>query len=781
MRLVTAFLLTLVFPALPNATAINGRIVDASSGEVIPFATVRVLGTGQSTSANETGQYQLKLQPGHYEIKFSHIAHYSEIDTLDIGDTTITLDIRLQPALVDVGQIKVYDRNYDEAQRIIADAIAHKEAILAKIKRYSFDAYTKLVVRDTAKPDSTDIILITETQLTGYWQYPDKYKEIITARKQSANLEAENNLVAVGDILNFNKNRIDMGRYAVVSPTATDALDYYNYYIHDTTYIDGSRVFVLEIEPKNDWTPLFEGTISIVDSTYDVVGVDVGFNKGFESSILKQPRYRQAYAEFEQEYWMPTLIQFNGIVDLPVPGIPTFKFDYSASMHEFVLNTKFPDDTFDEYALEVDEDADKTDTAAWNANQLVPLTLDELRGYTRIDSVEHAPKPVYKQALGLTLKATLAAAFYKDFFHFNRVEGPYLGLSYTFDTPVDRLEARLKSGYAFDAELWQNRIGLNYLLSTKRRTSIDVNYHDEINTRPTMISETNGNATARALLFKSDPYDYFRERGFEAAFNTKLLNFTTLRLSYGHFDQLSEINHSDYSMFGDNDTNRTNPSIIDGQMRRVGASLSYDSRKLYLNKGRTDKAGEVVFTTIEAGLDHSAPGFLDSDYDFTRYHVQLFRRQRTLGWGLTSLYAYGGTSKGTLPPQELYTVDFGSQLVNGLTAMHTLGDSNYVGDRALLLYGVHDFGTLLFRASRLPLIKKLPFSLNVHGGVFWSEFRNRDVARTQRNFNVSPNAYSELGFGLGHLLPLGIVLDMTWQLSDHQTTKFMLDFSGSFF
>ncbi len=782
MRLLIAFALILLSPTLHAAsTIITGTVTDASSGDPIPFTTIRVLGTGQSTSCNETGQYRLRLEAGTYEIKFSHVAHYSYVDTLAVADSMITLDVALHPALIDVGQIKVYDRNYDEAERIIAEAIAHKEEILAKIKQYSFDAYTKLIVRDTSKPDSTNIMVITETQVTGYWKYPDKYKAIITARKQSANLSADENLVAVGDILNFNKNRIDLGKYAIVSPTATDALDYYNYYIKDTTVIDGNRVFELEIEPKNDWTPLFVGTIGIADSTYDVVGVDVGFNKGFESPMLKEPHYRQVCAEFDQKFWMPTLIQFAGVVNTSIPGIPIFKFDYSASLHKFTLNTEFPDTTFNEFVLEVAPGADKVDSASWSDNQLIPLTPDELYGYNRIDSIQHAPKPIYKRSLNVAFKALLVAGFYKDIFHFNRVEGPYLGLGFPFTAMDGSLGGHLGGGYSFDNDLWQHDVGLSYYLSKRRRLQLFVSHHDDIRTRPTIISRTNGNATAMALLSKFDPYDYFHEKGFSGTVQGKLFNYTTLGISLNDLRQYSEINNNDYSVFRHNDTNRTNPPIIDGKLRSASAVLSFDSRPLFNNKGKILTSNEVVFTTIEAGVEISRPDILNSDFDYTRYTLKIFRRQRTLGWGLTSIYAFAGLSDRSLPPQRFFTVDFGSQVVNGLTAMHTLSDSNYVGDRAALIYAAHDFGTRLFKASGLPLIKKIPFSLDIHGGACWTEFRNQAVADTQRRMNVTPKAYSELGFGLGNILPLGIVMDFTWQLSHHHTNGFTFDLSGSLF
>ncbi|MFQ5500230.1 MAG: DUF5686 family protein, partial [Candidatus Zixiibacteriota bacterium] len=301
-----------------RAAEVVGTITDTTTSAPIGFATIRVLGTGRSMLANEAGKFRLLLNSGDYHLKFSHVAHYSQTIELRVRDSTVRLDVQLQPSLIELPGTKVYDRAYDPAQRIILEAIARKSDLLSRTKNYEFDAYTRLVVRDRNKDDSSDIMLITETQLTGYWSLPDHYKEIITARKQSSNLDADDNLVSVGEILNFNRNRLEIGRYSIVSPTATDALDHYDFYLLDTIIIDNARVFRLEIVPKSQVDALFAGTIDIADSSFAVFGVDVTLNRGFESSFMSDIRYHQRFARFDNQIEMPTEIRATGQIDLPL-------------------------------------------------------------------------------------------------------------------------------------------------------------------------------------------------------------------------------------------------------------------------------------------------------------------------------------------------------------------------------------------------------------------------------------------------------------------------------
>ena len=78
-----------------KAGVIEGTVYDADSGEPIPVVSIRVEGTGQSMATNDDGRYRLRLDPGQYSLKFSHIAHYSETIEVTVSDSTIIKDRHL--------------------------------------------------------------------------------------------------------------------------------------------------------------------------------------------------------------------------------------------------------------------------------------------------------------------------------------------------------------------------------------------------------------------------------------------------------------------------------------------------------------------------------------------------------------------------------------------------------------------------------------------------------------------------------------------------------------
>lgn len=761
------------------AGVITGGVYDHETREPLERATIRAEGTGYSMVCNEDGQYRLRLPPGTYDLKFSHVAHQSEVVTIQVADSAVDLDVYLHPAIYELPGLKVYERAYDPAQRIIREAIAHKQEILSRLKSYRFDAYTRLVFHDAVTEDTNDILWIFESQLEAYWQQPNKYKQVITARQQTANIDAEENLLGVLGNFDFNADRIT--QRSIVSPTATDALDHYDYYLLDTTYIDGRRVFQLEFQPKDPMEPLFVGTMLIVDSLYAVVGWEAGFSKGVDMPMVSDLRLTQRYGLFPDELWMPIEVEWSGTADVPIPFFPTLHFEYVAALHSYNFDIDLPKGIFDEYVVEVAEGADEVDSAAWEAGQAVPLTAEELRAYHVIDSLENVPPTIIDRVLNSALQALGSIALYTEVFHFNRVEGAYLGWGLVSDLLIPGMAASASGGYALGAERWEHTVGLDYTLSRRKSLSMGVEHHDRIQARPAMSIDAAANNSLWALLRGSDSHDYYREKGYHVRFDTKVLNYTHLRLGYQDYTQTSVPVSTDYHVFKRHDAPRDNPAIVDGKLRSLSAQFEYDSRKRVQIRGRQRKAQSARYWQIRAGVEYANPEFISNDFEFTRYTASVYRIQRLPGLGLVRAYAGGGTSDQLLSPQRYFTINSSTDGATGLIQFKTLDEQNYHGDRAVMVYVAHDFGRDLFRRSGLSLVKDIPFSLYGYYGGFWTDFENKEAVTTEPEVVTAPTGYREAGFGLGRITPFTPFdsrLYFTWQLTDYpQAADFSIGLS----
>ncbi len=774
-------LCALAAPVSAEFRVIKGDITDSQTHQPIAYVTVRLVGSGSTTLSNDKGEYRLLVSTDSCALKFSHVAYYSDLQTMVLTDTVVELNITLRPNLIELPPQEVYSRDYNAAQRIILKAIKRKKEILAKLQNYSFDGYTKLVVRDLKKPDSSNIMLLTETQTSSFWERPSRYKEIIRARRESSNLNADRNLVTVGEIRNFAKDRIQIGRYEVVSPIGAEALNSYNYYLLDSADMDGRRVFELEVEPKSEGIPLFAGKIRIIDSTFDVVAVDLGFNKGFHLRFVQNPRYTQQFAEFQNEYWMPVEIRFTGTIKfaVPIPNVPSeLSFAHVASLYSFAFDTPLPKGTFDEYAVQVDPNADHPDSLQWNTHQTIPLTTEETQAYRRIDSIQRAPKPFTRRVYNAFRDLPLIAASTRDFFHFNRVEGAYVGVGGKLTRVVPRADFRFKTGYAIDGHFWENEYGVTYHLWTRYRFQVGLLYSDEIVPRQAAVSAWGDHSTIAALLFRSDPQDYYQQRGFTLQSSGRFLPHTTISAGFNDYRQLSVPVATSFSLLhrSPRDTLRDNPPIDEGNLRSVTASISYDSRKLIDSKGKDLIYGQRSFWQITTGVEYASPGFIPNDFDFRKYFAQFYVRHSLLGLGLSGISVYAGSSDGNLPPERYYTVNFGSDIFDLSEGFRTQRRLNFAGSQILVLNWTHNFDHLLFAKCGLPLIKKIPYTLQIRGGAFWTDFRDHHYEVGDENIAVARTAYSEFGFSLGNLTPFlspfNLSVGFTWQLSHYDTSKF---------
>ncbi len=756
-----------------------GTVYDTLSGAPLRLVIVRVVESGLSALTDDAGRYRVAAAPGALHLVVRQIGYEPESLTIIAPAGVTWQDVYLRPAAVPLAPVTVTSEE-DPARRIIQAAIARKHDLFRRIHDYRYQAYVKFVVRNLAKqPDSAaSVLLITETRTAAYWEQPDRYQETILARRQSSNLHAEENLVTVGEIVNFNRERIVLRRYSLVSPIADDALDHYAYRVLDTLVLEGRRVFRLALEPRSDASPLFVGVIDIADSTYDVAAIDVGTNRTVRFNFVRSLRYRQRLRDMGGGRWMPYEIRLRGEVHLgiPLPGFPgDLAFEHVASLADFRFDEGDRPPDLREFRVVVSDAADRPDSTAWTGPGAMPLSPAESTAWARIDSLAHQPPSFgdrVRDGVGLAAFATGDP----DFFHFNRVDGTYLGAGHTW-REVPGLTLDTKLGYATGSERWQYRAGGRIQLSEPQRRWIGAWYHDETVTRPTFVSRAY-NPTYRALLFRLDPRDYYRERGFTLAAGTKLLDFTRLELRYEDRRQTNLPVVTDYSVFTARRPQRPNPVILDGTLRSISGSLSYDSRSMLRRKGADVYIPSLAWTRVTLGAEIAAHDVLHGDFSYRRYSVLIERRQRTLNLGVTTLFAAGGLATGWVPPQRYFTVDFGMRALTfqagGFNT--TSRDTNYSGTRAAMITLRHDFDRLLFAKSGLPLIRRLPFTLSVHGGVFWTDFNGHPPNPGDSLLFTARRSYTEAGFGLGNLTPLlspiNLAIHFTWQLSSYPTRKF---------
>ncbi len=695
---------------------------------------------------------------------------------------------------------------------IVARAIARRNDVLAAIGHVRYEAYVKYVARDLnpRRDTARSVLFLSETHSTAYWEPRRHYQEIVDARRQSRGYGPPRSLVAVDEIVDVNRATIVLGgytsagrsreegferrgggrshSYVVPSPIGRDAFDRYAFRLLDTVAVGGRRAYRLAVIPRSSTTPLFVGTIEVADSTFDLLAMDLGFNDAVRFGSVRYLRYREISADAGDGRWLPVEVHLSGevrpnitaeglprqVAGVSIPGLPEeLAFEQVAALGSFRFDAGDRPPGLGEYRVIVRDDADHPDTATWDEPGAVPLTDAERAAWIRSDSAARHPPALIR--IGQGIGAVGEVASNPGYFHFNRVDGYYLGIAPTWRAAPE-LILDTKLGYALGSRAWQYRFGGQVRLSQDQRMWVGAAYGDETVSRPTLISNQY-NPTFRALFSRADPLDYYRERGLNVALRTKLLDLTQLELGYEDARQSSLDTLPGYSFHSTRYPPRDNPPIAAGHLRAVSATLSWDSRQM-VRSGETDfRLNPASWTRITAGVEVAAPSVLPDDFSYRRYQVQIERAQPLFGWGTTTISAVGGIATGLVPPQRYFTVDFGMDFlaVEG-NAFSTLSRTNYYGNRAAVLTVRHDFDRILLARSGLPLIRDLPFTLSVQGGLFWADFVNHRPSPADSMLATAPTPYTEVGFSLGNLTPFlspfNFSATFAWQLSSYATRRF---------
>jgi hypothetical protein len=735
-----------------DALVLRGTITDAVSGDPLPAAHVRIAGTSRGTITSPAGQYALHLEPGTYRIIVSMIGYAP--DSADVAlAAPATCNVRLHPSDIVLPELVVTAE--DPAVEIIRRAIARKRHWVDKLASYQMDAFTRQVIhRDTA------IASITESFSRGYWQHGDTLREVILQRRQTANVPGGFNFASVGRILNFNDDEVRFFGYSFVGPTAPDALDYYDVHLVRTHHDSKRDIFEIALKPRTRTTPLFQGTIHIADESYALVGVDVEPNEAFQIPFVKEKhlRYKQHFASYQDDIWLPIDIRIVADVTVGMVGIsiPRFGFEQTSVITEYVVNPQLPDSIFRRARLTVDSSATRPDSTFWASHVVLPLTPEEKHAYASLDSTQSLDVQFRPGGVTLSVGGDGGVATpvlrYADV-AFNRVEGLHLGVH--FDGALaPTVDARAAIAYGFSCKATTYAFGGSLFTSAAHKLGVSIDGYRGVEPNPEAGFFGPLVNSVTSLFFKNDYCDYHVVEGWRTGIS--FAPRTNLSGSLVFTDELhtSVTASTDYSFFSRSRSYRLNGPIHDGTMRSVALSLRYGEPEMPLNVGTRNG--------LDVSFEYSSPRFAGSDFDFTRVEAcaTLFvpTAHSILFSPGFSVRIAGGVSGGMPPVQRAFTIESASSYIGPFGVMRALDVKEFAGTSYLACNIEHNFRSLPFLALGIPFLYERSIEFIVHGG----------AAQTWDTKGLSlPTTsgwYGEAGFGLNRLFDV-FRADCTWRVT----------------
>ena len=180
---------------------LSGHISDAENHPV-SLVSIYISNTTYGTTANESGNYQFKLNPGNYKVVYRLVGHKEVVQNVNITSHDVRLNIKMEDEVFVLKTVVVEGKRVKTdtaADAIMERLIAKRDYYLNEVKQYSCAVYLKGVqrllgapkaflgkaVRNTLDLDSLGRgILYQSESLSDYsFQQPNHIKEITTALK----------------------------------------------------------------------------------------------------------------------------------------------------------------------------------------------------------------------------------------------------------------------------------------------------------------------------------------------------------------------------------------------------------------------------------------------------------------------------------------------------------------------------------------------------------------------------------------------------------------------
>jgi len=733
--------LLLLLAAIPlhsqQAIPLEGTVIDAETGAPISGAMIHVPGMNRRTYTSSKGSFRLPLTAGEHRVIASSIGYLDTTFTAGTGGAPLV--IRLHASALPLTSVEVTAPL--PADQIIRRAIERKDENQRKARTVQGLLYSKISF--TIEGDAfgqikdEDRQTIIETFSRAY--YSDRGPRLkVIQRRQTANIPAGSNLLAVGNFISFYDDDLPVLNARIPSPLNASTLGRYNFDVRERASLNGQTVYVIDVTPTTTVLPAFEGTISIVADTYNLIEVDLRPSASTAIAFIRDLRLHQKFEKFHDDIWQPTLLEVSGTgaVEI-VRGFAEVTGHITATsiFTELRINEPIPDSVYaDEQIITAAADADSVRSGFWEGNALSELSEHEKEVYAHVDSLVTAADTTSTEA-GVTFNAS-------PYLDFNRVAGATPGLQFTSRYGPVRID--LTGAYAFGMKEWLGSAAgtINVLNTDVATLNLRGEVFSSVATTTSDLTIPRIINTAVAALFHRDYHDYYRSDGWKTGidFGIADINGSVDFQNARHFDLVNTVAHSIFS----SKPFRPNPQVPEGTYSTLHGELSW---------GATDQS-IVISSSPSGGIGARVAGLYGehegSGASFRSVEGGLRLAIPTIPTGyspmMLTISAQGGMGSDNLPIQYQFRMHTSHAFVGRFGSFFSAPTALYGGTRYVAVSAEHDFTDILWRAIGLPTYegRGLELSLSAAAG----RFENRSIT------GYAPTGdewYTEAGFGIGRI------------------------------
>lgn len=757
-------------------TSVRGQVLDAASGEPLPYVSVSFESSSLGTRTDIDGNFYMETaEAGISKIKVVCVGYQTQSLLIQAGQAN-KLTVRMEEAAVGLKEITVKVEKYrnkdNPAVELIKKVIENKDKNRKEgLDYYQYEKYEKVsfalnnvtdktrnsllfrrfkFIFDNADTnrvnDKVSLLLFLRESLSDvyYRQSPKSLKEYIRGErnvifKDIFDLQGISYFVnSMYMDVNFYNNAVDLLTMQFVSPVSPLAPTIYRFYIQDTVKIDQTPCVHLYYAPRNKTDLAFMGHLWIaLDSTYAIRKIEAGIPKDINLNWVNEMQISQEYdwqgaAPHERRLMLSKDDIFMDFGLLKGDSSRSLIGYKTTSYRKYELNQPLPDTLFrGPLAILRDNEADLHDTLFWNQNRHLSLSKSEKGLEKTLDSL-------YKNRSFRNLIGGIRFLFegyshlggfdvgpVNTFYSFNPVEGLRLRVggrtNYRFS---ERLMLEVYGAYGFKDERWKGFAALRYSFGSEKVRLFPLNqlrvwYQNDIK------------IPGQNLLFVNE--DNFL-LSFKRGINNRMIYTETLGLDYTHE------NRTIFSyVFSIKNVRQNGAGALlfdyfhDGELRRktdltttqLGLSLHYGPNEKFY-EGSTYRTPILnkypIFDLVyEAGVK----GLMRGEYNFHSLQFKAKKAFFVSPFGYSIGIVEAGRVFGQVP-YPLLAIHRANQTYSyQLESYNLMNFLEFVSDKYVSVNYFHNFGGVFL--GRVPLLKKLKWREVLTVKALWGGVDQRNM------------------------------------------------------
>jgi hypothetical protein len=784
---------------------IKGRVTDASNGDPIPFASVGLKGVNAGTTTNFQGEYTLTTKLPADSIYVSFVGYKKRTKKIDRKLTNQEIDFQLDPTNRALQEVVVYSGE-NPAFRILRNVLKNKSKNdRSQLTAYEYDSYTKMELdvdnisekmrekkfmkeiesaikkfEKIAGEDGKAVIptYISESISKFYFkESPKRKKEQILKTNIKGVGVSDGSFISqlVGGNLfanyNFYQSYVPFFGKDFASPIGENWKGNYQFYLNDTTNLDGRVCYQIDFEPKNVKDLVFTGQMWVDTTSYALVQIDATVEKGANLNFIDKIKISQELERTESGAWLPAKTRFLIDIEELTKGSAGMLLKMYISNKNFVVNQPRPNEFYD-LTSEVAEDAKEPDPEYWKYARHESLSRQDLLASSLIDSVKNLPTvKTYVEIAELILSGykkfnNIEVGPYINSFAINSIEGARFRLGFRTNANFDKhWILRGNVGFGTKDLVPKYALEINYLFSKKKWTVAGIRHSydiERVGLTPDLIGD---NRLFYAFTrFGAFSGAFFR-RESEAFFSTEIIKGLTLSSSVNtrSFDPLFRFQ---YRLNPEQGMNSPVQDFFQESFLTFEARFAKNETYILNGNERITLATKripVIIFKYQRGIK----GFLGGDFDYEKFTLKAFQTIRLGKMGRSDYTLTAGYTPSNLPAPLLFPHLGNETLFFVRSAYSTMNYFEFVSDRYASLQYNHNFEGLLF--NRIPLINKLNWRLIASSNVLFGSERkeNQDLMKDVNNplrsrfldryafSSLDPNKpFVEVGYGIDNIFKI---------------------------